>query len=766
MHEPAAPSASDDRPTSDAGRAASPAAYPAAVAAGAAPPGATPYDATLQADLSAAWQARDAGYQPRTRHLQPDGGPLFTNRLFLQTSPYLRQHAHNPVDWHPWGDEAFEEARRLGRPVLLSVGYSTCHWCHVMEEESFEDVEIATYINEHYVAVKVDREERPDIDGIYMAAVQAMTRRGGGWPMTVWLTPDRQPFHAATYIPPRDGVRGVQHGFLTLLAALQDVYAKDPAKIRGAAEHVTTLLEANLKPPPPSAVPGPEALDVARRWYLDRYDADLGGLKRAPKFPSSFPIRLLLSEYARAGSTEARDAAHHTLLAMGRGGMRDQLGGGFHRYSVDAEWLVPHFEVMLYDQALLVLDYLAGWQATGDPELAAVAHDVLRHVSRAFAAPGGGFFSATDADSLTPSGHREEGWFFTWTPDELEAVLGADDAAFAATLWGVQPGGNFEGRSILHLDRGYQEHAAALGMGLDALHARRRAVVDELLQARSQRPAPLLDDKRITAWNGLMLGAFARAGFVLARPDYLQIARDAGEAAWRDARVDGRLRRTVKDGVARHDGMLEDHAFLAFGYLELFEATGEAVWIQRARELDALVEERFEDREDGGWWTAPKDGEALLVRQKPTWDGAVPTGGSVHTLNLLRLALLTGEDPYRARAVAALEAMGGVLRDSPVSVSELLHALTWQVGSPLEIVVVAPPGTDPSPLLDVVRTALLPAAVLIPTTPGAAAVPLADKPARDGLPTAYVCELGSCKAPTTDPAVLAAQLEALGARRP
>ena len=408
-------------------------------------PGAAPFDPTLTAILQTAWDARDPDYRPRTRHLRDDGTPKYTNRLYLEASPYLQQHAHNPLNWYPWGDEAFETARRLNRPVLLSIGYSTCHWCHVMEEESFEDEEITQYLNEHYVAIKVDREERPDVDAIYMSAVQLMTGRGG-WPMTVWLTPDREPFSGATYVPARDGDRGVRLGFFTMLQRLKSAYDDQPDQVVAASGEITKMIAARLAPTPGgTALPDGATLDAVASYYDEQFDDEFGGLRGTQKFPSGLSIRLMLRQHRRTDDPRALDMATRTLERMASGGMYDHVGGGFHRYSTDPRWLVPHFEKMLYDNALLVPAYLEAFQATGREEFATIAREILRYVERDMTSPDGGFYSATDADSPAPSGHREEGWFFTWTPDELASVLDGPSLALVTAFYGVTPDGNFDG---------------------------------------------------------------------------------------------------------------------------------------------------------------------------------------------------------------------------------------------------------------------------------------------------------------------------------
>jgi len=719
-------------------------------------PGSSPLPPALVSKLSSAWASRAAGYQPRTRHLRPDGSPLYINRLFLESSPYLLQHAHNPVNWHPWGQEAFETARRLGRPVLLSVGYSTCHWCHVMEEESFEDLEIARYMNENYVAVKVDREERPDVDAIYMTAVQALTG-GGGWPMTVWLTPDRKPFHGGTYFPPRDGDRGVSTGFLTLLRKLKDIYHAEPRRVAESAGHITEKLQEALNPKIAGgdALPPARLLRQAADFYRARFDPTHGGARGHPKFPSSLPYRFLLRYHRRTGDRQALEMAVLTLEKMARGGMYDHVGGGFHRYSIDERWLVPHFEKMLYDNALLVVDYLEAFQAAGRDDFARVAREILRYVERDMTSPEGVFYSATDADSPAPNGRREEGWFFTWTPAEIEAVVGPERARLAGAYYGVTAEGNFEGRSILHASRPRAEAPRELEPTRELLyHARRR------------RPLPLRDEKILTSWNGLMISAQAQAALVLGEARYASRAERAAGFLLAKLRRNGRLLRSYKDGQARHNAYLDDYAFLTAGLLDLYEATGNLRWLREALELDRALEAHYEDPRRGGFFLTSRDHEPLLARQKPVYDGAEPSGNSVALLNLLRLHEFTTEDRYRQRAERALKAFAGALAESPASLSEMLPALDFFLDTPKQILIVTPASrAEAEPLLARLRAAFVPNRILAVVPQGqtlsahARLTPLLEnKTAVQGRATAYVCEKRVCQLPTSDPEVFARQV--------
>ena len=732
-------------------------------------PGAEARPEHLRRALAAAWSERAEDYVPRTRHLVAPGEPSYINRLFLETSPYLLQHAHNPVDWYPWGEEAFAAAKRLDRPVLLSVGYSTCHWCHVMEEESFEDAEIAAFLNANFICVKVDREERPDVDSVYMAAVHAL-RRSGGWPMTAFLTPDREPFFAGTYFPPRDGERGNRTGFLTILRQIDATWREDRDKATRTAQQLTAHVQQTLgaeDPAPIGAVDG----GVLRRTALavgGQYDDRWGGLQQASKFPSSTPVRFLLREHRRTGDVGALRMATQTLTKMADGGINDHVGGGFHRYATDPRWLVPHFEKMLYDNALLVPTYLEAWQVTGDPRYEQVARSILRYLQREMVAPGGAFYSATDADSLTPDGHREEGWFFTWTPEEVAAVVGPERARVATVAWGLSDAGNFENRNIPWRHQPLADSAAALQLTPEVLEEELTAIADALYAVRAERPPPLLDDKILTAWNGLTISAFAIAGRDLAEPEYTATAARAAEFLLANLRDGDRLHRTWKDGQRGAPAILDDHAFLCAAFLDLFEATADPRWLREAIALDATIQARFADP-DGGWFLTAADGEQLLAREKPRQDGAEPSGLSIHALNLLRLGTLTTDPSWRARADRAFDSVKGRLTRSPIALSELLHAVDWTLDRPTEVAIVAPNGAlDQARAFEVaLGRRFLPNAVALVLEEGAmleaaaAEVPwLRGKKARGGAVTAYVCEEGICELPAESPAAFGAQLDA------
>ena len=736
-------------------------------------PGGEPYQAELRDRLVFALNSKPEGYRARTHHRNVDGSPVYTNRLVLESSPYLLQHAHNPVDWHPWSDESFDKARRLGRPVLLSVGYSTCHWCHVMERESFEDVEIARYLNENFIAIKVDREERPDVDNVYMTAVRMLSGRGG-WPMTVALTADREPFFGGTYFPARDGDRGSRVGFLSVLRKLSEQYAESPDETLAEAAKLTRRLQEAAKAPPPGALATPALLGGSTRMLAGGYDRQYGGFGKAPKFPRSVTLEFLLRYHRRTGDRQALEMARFTLERMAAGGMYDQVGGGFHRYSTDPRWLVPHFEKMLYDNAQLTVAYLEGYQVTRDRMFARIAAETLDYVALEMTSPEGGFYSATDADSRTPSGHQEEGWFFTWTPEEIAAVLDADEAQLVRSHYGVSRTGNFERRNILNVVRPLADLAAERNVTVATLQAQLDGARAKLYQARLTRPHPGKDTKILTSWNGLMIAAFARGARVLGEARYAQIGERAAGFLLDNMRLeDDSLARSWKDGRARHAAVLDDYAFLTHGLIELYQATGEPRWLAAAVELTDEMIQRFEDPEVGAFFFTATDAEALLVREKPDYDGAEPAGNSVAVLNLLQLYEFTADYRYRQTAERALRALSRTVEGRPLAVPKLLAAADFALDRPKQIVIVKPSaaGGDGSEsaatgaLLDAVAKTFLPNAVVIVTTEGdeaqqlSALVPLVQgKIAQDGRPTAYVCEEQVCELPTADPAELALQL--------
>ena len=728
-------------------------------------PGAPPPAAGLSARLHAALAARGPGYVPRTRHLAGKA-PRYTNRLILESSPYLLQHAHNPVDWHAWGEEAFAEARRRGVPLFVSIGYSTCHWCHVMEVESFEDEEIARYMNGHYVCIKVDREERPDVDAVYMSAVEALTG-SGGWPMSLWLTPERAPFFGGTYFPARDGDRGAGHGLLTLLRQLSETYLKDPARVAQQAAELTSAVRRDLEGETAASVtssglPDAGAITAAVGTFKRAFDELNGGLRGAPKFPSSLSIRLLLRDHRRTGDAEALRMATFTLEKMAAGGIYDQIGGGFHRYATDAAWQVPHFEKMLYDNALLAVDYLEAYQVTGRADFARVGRETLDYLLREMTSSHGGFYSATDADS-----DGQEGKFFIWSAAEVRAVLGADADRFDH-YYGVTPGGNFQGRNVLHVPRLDETERAAL----DGARARLYAV-------RARRVAPARDEKILAAWNGLTISALATGGRILDDDRYVDAAARAADLVLTKLRVGGRLMRSYEDGRAGQPGYLEDYSFVAAGLFDLYEASFDPRWLREALALCTETERLFADPARGGWFATAADQEELMARERPRADGPTPSGASVALMNALRAAAFTGDDRWRALADRARSALRGALSERPTSLSDTLLALDFRTDAAREVVVVWPKESGAktgaeaaAPLLSVLRRTFLPNRALAGSAAGdalaalATLAPIVDgKQALRGRSTAYVCERGHCQLPTSDPAVLRRQLGPTGASR-
>ncbi len=686
------------------------------------------------------------------------------NRLVHETSPYLLQHAHNPVDWYPWGPDALRVAKEQNRPILLSIGYSACHWCHVMERESFESEAIASLMNQHFVCIQVDREERPDLDEIYMQATVAMNHGQGGWPMTVFLTPEQEPFFAGTYFPPED--RWGRPGFPAVLKKVVEYWNHDPAGLRTQARDFTNRLKGELKIPAPVSV-SESILDEAVSQFRDEFDERNGGFGDAPKFPPAAGLSLLLRCYRRNGDNRTLQMVTRTLDAMAAGGIYDHIGGGFARYSTDARWLVPHFEKMLYDNALLTLTYLEGYQATGREDFARVAREVLRYVARDMTSPEGAFYSATDADSLAPGGHREEGWFYTWTPRDIEAILGPKDTRAVETYYGLTTGGNFEGRNILYTPRSLDEVAHELKLAPEALRSTIEEAKDTLYAARMKRPAPHRDEKVLTAWNGLMISAYARAALILGERTYAEQAARAADFILRHMRQEGRLLRSYKDRRAALNAYLDDYAFLSAGLLDLYEATHALRWLKEAIGLDAILERSYEDQKQGGYFMTSHDHEALLAREKPAYDGAEPSGNSVQLLNLLRLSELTTHDRYRQRAERTLRTFNERLSKAPAALSEMLLALDFYLDTPKEIVLVTPSNHgEAEPFLAKLRSTFLPNRVLVVSPEGedlkaqAKTVPFLDgKVARNGKATAYVCERQVCKYPTQDPAVFARQIK-------
>ena len=681
------------------------------------------------------------------------------NRLANETSPYLLQHANNPVDWYPWGEEALERARAEDKPILLSVGYSACHWCHVMERESFENPTIAAQMNDGFVSVKVDREERPDIDSIYMTAVQAMTGHGG-WPMTVFLTPDGKPFYGGTYFPPED--RGGMPSFPRVLEAISDAYSNSRGDVLTTTEQLLERMRQMSAVGQQGFEPlTDEVMRLAMRKAASDFDPRHGGFGLQPKFPQPMTYEYLLRHYLRTEDSEALHMVELTLQRMATGGIYDQIGGGFHRYSTDAFWLVPHFEKMLYDNALLVRLYLHAYQITGNPMYRRIVEETLEYVMREMTGPQGGFYSAQDADS-----EGVEGKFFIWLPHEIEEALGTDDAEIICRYYGITPHGNFEGRNILRV--AMDAANLARDEGLDAaafgdLLARAKA---RLLAVRNERIAPGLDDKILTSWNGLMLAAFSEAASVLGRKDYAEVAERNAEFLLANLLREGRLLRTYKDGEAKLNGYLEDYAFLIDGLLTLHEVNFSRSTLDAAIELGNAMVDLFWDAATNQFFDTGHDHEQLVVRPKDLTDNAIPCGSSMAVDVLLRLAVITGDGDMERRASVALRGVRQLMMTFPTAAGHWLGALDFYLSRPKEIVIVGERGdSNTDALLAEVHRHYTPNRVLLGTSDGDGiahdvdGLPLlVDRHQIDGLATAYVCENYVCQLPVTDPQALARQL--------
>jgi uncharacterized protein YyaL (SSP411 family) len=695
---------------------------------------------------------------------------VHTNRLANEKSPYLLQHAHNPVDWYPWGPEAFEKARTEQKPIFLSIGYSTCHWCHVMERESFENEEIAGILNREFVPVKVDREERPDVDRIYMAFVQAATG-GGGWPMSVWLTPELRPFFGGTYFPPED--RWGRAGFATVLRRVAEAWHDEHDKIAASSVEVLEQLEQQTAAQESAAVPLDRAvLESAFYAFRRSYDTRYGGFGGAPKFPRPVVYNFLLRYWVRTRNKEALEMVLATLRAMARGGMHDQLGGGFHRYAVDERWRVPHFEKMLYDQAQLAASYVEAFQITGESQYAETARRTLDYVIREMRDESGGFYSAEDADSALDAAHPEdkrEGAYYVWTREEIERVAGSPAAEWFCYRYGVKPEGNaeadphgeFAGKNILCQAHTVEETARDAGRGVDEVRDALRDAGRKLLAARERRPRPHRDDKVLAAWNGLAISALARAGAALGEPVYTDAAVRAAEfvtSRMYDA-AGGVLLRRYRQGEAAIPGFLDDYALVAQACLDLYESVFELRWLELAQKLAEDIRRRFEDPAEGGFFSSSGDDSSLVMRIKDDYDGAEPSGNSVAILMLLRLAALTGRAEYRQSAERALRAFAPRMAELPQAVPHMLAACEFALGTPREVVVVgdrSARGTQA--LLEVVHRRFLPGQVtMLVDGPEARRTLSANLPEiagmgqLDGGTAAYVCENYACRLPVSDP---------------
>ena len=681
------------------------------------------------------------------------------NHLAGETSPYLLQHLHNPVDWHPWGEPALARARAENKPIFLSIGYSACHWCHVMAHESFEDDATAAILNAHFIPIKVDREELPDVDELYMGAVQALAGQGG-WPLNVFLTPTLEPFYGGTYFPPES--RGGMPAFQQVLLALARMWDEQPEKLRQSAAEITAHVRRYAAATSGAAAPAagaaaltPALLAGATAELAGEFDARWGGFGGAPKFPPSGALTLLLRQHHRTGDAHCREMAALTLDRMALGGMYDQLGGGFHRYSVDERWLVPHFEKMLYDNALLSAVYLEAWQLTGDALYRHVARQTLDYVRRELTDAGGAFHSAEDADS-----EGEEGRFYVWDPAEFDALLPADAAALLKDVFGVSAGGNFEGHNILYWPRDPHEVAKARGLSIAALLDRVHAAAAPLREYRARRVRPGRDDKVLTAWNGLMISSLARAAQLFGDPRDLLAAARAARFVLDHLRRDGALLRSYRAGVSKTPAYLEDYAAFGTALLDLYETTFAPEWLAEAMALTDALLAHFWDNDGGGFFATSAAHPPLPVRAKPAMDGATPAGNSLAALLLLRLARLADRADWRERGTAAVTRQAALLERAPRAFSHLLLAVDFLLAPPVELVIAGTPGAaDTQALVRVAHTAYVPQRVLALAGAGALALPLlAGKTPVGGRAAAYVCRNSACQAPVTEPNALAAAL--------
>lgn len=719
---------------------------------------------------------------PKDPDSAPPSSPQLTgsraNRLAREKSPYLLLHAHNPVDWFAWGEEAFEKARKENKPIFLSVGYYTCHWCHVMERESFSDAGIAEILNRHFVSIKLDREERPDVDRIYMTYVQAATG-SGGWPMSVFLTPDLKPFFGGTYWPPGDAYG--RPGFRSILARIAEAWEHKGEAVKQAAEQAISMLEQVSS----AAVAGGQlnqgTLDAAFRQIRVSYDQAHGGFGDAPKFPRPVILNFLLRYYSRTGTRAALDMVLHTLHAMADGGIHDHLGGGFHRYSTDARWHVPHFEKMLYDQAQLAISYVEAYQITREAFYAETARDILDFVHAEMRAPEGGFYSAQDADSLLHQGSTEhgEGAFYVWEADEIAEWLGPEAASILNFVFGVEPEGNvppeqdfrqeFTHENVLYLRHTIQEAAKQFGKRESEVRALLAESRRKLFEVRAKRPRPPTDDKIITAWNGLMISAFARAGATLGEPRYLEAASGAAQmiASRLKGAEPGTLKRRYRQGEAAIDGFLDDYAFLIQGLLDLYEAAFDVQWLAWAIELQETQDRLFWDSKAGGYFGTTGDDPSVLVRTREDYDGAEPSPNSVAAMNLLRLGEMTARKDFRENAERTLAVFARRLETIPEAMPQMLASLDFSLSKLKQIVIAGEHNAaDTGALLELVHERFIPNKILLLADGGegqrhlAQWLPFIEGMSRlDGRATAYVCENYACQLPTSDPHALAGHLD-------
>lgn len=670
------------------------------------------------------------------------------NRLIHEKSPYLLQHAYNPVNWYPWGEEAFQKAIRENKPIFLSIGYSTCHWCHVMEAESFEDEEVAKLLNDNFVSIKVDREERPDIDTIYMAVCQAITG-SGGWPLNIFLTQERKPFYAGTYFPKTE--RYGNPGFIAILKKISDLWKTNAESAIASSEQVTKAIQSMPVTTPGEPLTG-ETLKHAYEQLRDAFDSVYGGFGSSPKFPTPHNYTFLLRWWKRSNDPTALEMVEKTLERMGRGGMYDQLGGGFHRYSTDEYWLVPHFEKMLYDQALTAIAYAEAYQATGKAYYADIVKDIFRYVLRDMTSPDGGFYSAEDADS-----EGVEGKFYVWTPDEIIKTLGEKDGKIFCDYYDVSDEGNFEGKNILHVDKSFDAFVRLEGIHPEKLQDLLRTAREKLFAVRENRIRPHKDDKILTAWNGLMIAALAKGARALNEPRFAQVAAHATDFILKNLRDNqGTLLRRHRQGEAAIPAYLDDYAYFVWGLIEMYEATFETKYLKTALEMHKNMIENFWDEKGGGFFFSGKQNELLIAQTKDMYDGATPSGNSVAFLNVLRLGRLTGNPNSEKMAEQLMKTFGETIRQYPSGYTQFLCALDFALGPTQEIVIAGEAGhKDTEQILTEIGKRFLPRTVLLLHSPKDRTLKemvqfVKDLKPIDSKVTAYICENYACKAPTYD----------------
>ena len=690
------------------------------------------------------------------KNLPPDGGPRF-NRLIFEKSPYLLQHAANPVNWFPWGEEAFQKADQEDKPIFLSIGYSTCHWCHVMEHESFEDPDIAALLNETFIPIKVDREERPDIDQIYMSVCQAVTGTGG-WPLTVILTPDKLPFFTGTYFP-KEGRFG-RTGLVELIPKIDDLWKNKRGELLESADQIVNYLKQNNSPELGEL--DDSILEKAYQQLNNRFDPVQGGFGTSPKFPTPHNLIFLLRYWHKTGEKKALEMVEKTLQKMRLGGVFDHIGFGFHRYSTDASWFLPHFEKMLYDQALLVMAYLEGFQASGKKEYAQTAHEIIEYVLRDMTSPEGGFYSAEDADS-----EGEEGLFYLWTPDEFKEYFGDEDSELFINIFNLEEEGNFieeasktkTGRSIIYLKESLDNLAKENSLTKDKIKSLWEKARQLLFGVREERIHPLKDDKILTEWNGLMIAALAKASSVLGEPIYAQTAKKAVDFIWNNLRDNqGRLLKRYRDGESRLPAHLDDYAFLVWGLTELYQAEFETDYLEKALELNLIMLEDFWDEENGGLFLTAKGQSDLIIRSKEIYDGAIPSGNSIAALNLLRLGRMTANLEYEEKARQIGNTFFQQVSQVPQGHTQLLSALVFAFGPSFEVVITGEPDKlDTDSMLNSVQRKYNPNTIILfkPAWDASNELiqlsPFVESQVMvDGKATAYVCQDYACNAPTTD----------------